>query len=70
MNHQMYEIVTLPARRVTGIAVRTSNAAPDCAQKIGDLWQRYLRGGGARGAWGAGAAACAMACTPSMPAMR
>lgn len=45
MNHQMYEIVTLPARRVTGIAVRTSNAAPDCAQKIGDLWQRYLRGG-------------------------
>ena len=39
-----YEIVTLPARRVTGIAARTSNTAPDCADQIGALWQRYQSG--------------------------
>lgn len=45
MKQPMYEVVTLPARRVTGIAVRTSNTAPDCAQQIGALWQRYQQGG-------------------------
>lgn len=40
-----YEIVDLPARRVTGVAVRTSNDAPDCAKKIGALWERYRSGG-------------------------
>ena len=45
MKEMKYEIVSLPARRVTGIAVRTSNEAPDCAQKIGGLWQRYWKDG-------------------------
>lgn len=45
MKEMKYEVVSLPARRVTGIAVRTSNEAPDCGQKIGALWQRYWKDG-------------------------
>lgn len=37
-----YEVVTLEARTVVGIGTRTSNDAPDMAQKIGQVWQEFM----------------------------
>ncbi|WP_330645882.1 zinc ribbon domain-containing protein [Butyricicoccus faecihominis] len=43
-----YEIVTLPERRIVGLATRAANNAADCAEKIGRLWADFM-GGGAYG---------------------
>lgn len=37
-----YEIVTLEEKIVTGVTARTSNDAPDMAQVIGGLWERFI----------------------------
>ncbi len=37
-----YEIVSFPAKKITCIKTRTSNAAPDCQDKIGGLWKRLM----------------------------
>lgn len=42
-----YEVVELAARTVTGLAVHTANGAPDCSEKIGGLWSRFMGGEGA-----------------------
>lgn len=39
-----YEVVDCPARTVVGVSTRTTNSAPDCSEKIGGLWQRFLGG--------------------------
>lgn len=37
-----YEVVALPERTITGIAVRTSNSDPEMEQKMSGLWTRYF----------------------------
>lgn len=37
-----YTIVELAERRIIGPAIRTANEAPDCAEKIGELWQSFM----------------------------
>ncbi len=39
-----YEVVDCPARTVVGVSTRTTNSAPDCSEKIGGLWKRFLGG--------------------------
>ncbi|MCI8668654.1 MAG: AraC family transcriptional regulator [Lachnospiraceae bacterium] len=40
-----YEIVTLTAKTVLGIAARTNNQAPDMGMVIGGLWKRFYSEG-------------------------
>ena len=40
-----YTIVELPERRIVGPTIRTSNSAPDCAEKIGGVWQSFMSDG-------------------------
>lgn len=40
-----YETVSLPARTLVGLKCRTGNADPACAQKIGGLWEQFMRAG-------------------------
>ncbi|HIV97147.1 MAG TPA: GyrI-like domain-containing protein, partial [Candidatus Agathobaculum stercoravium] len=37
-----YEVVTLPAKKVAGLKIRTGNADPACPDKIGGLWERLM----------------------------
>ena len=37
-----YEVVTLPAKKVAGLKIRTGNADPACSDKIGGLWERLM----------------------------
>ncbi len=39
-----YEIVELPEKKIVCLKTRTSNSAPDCQQKIGELWKRLMCG--------------------------
>lgn len=36
-----YEIVRLPEKTVSGLAVRTNNFSPDMGQAIGGVWKRF-----------------------------
>ena len=36
-----YEIVRLPEKTVSGLAVRTNNFSPDMGQAIGEVWKRF-----------------------------
>lgn len=38
-----YEVVTLSAKKVVGLKTRTGNADPACQQKIGRLWEAFMR---------------------------
>ncbi|MEG0756871.1 MAG: GyrI-like domain-containing protein, partial [Raoultibacter sp.] len=37
-----YTVVELPESRIVGPVIRTANNAPDCSQKIGGLWQKFM----------------------------
>lgn len=48
-----YTVVELPESRIVGPFIRTANDAPDCAQKIGTLWQNFMGNGMAQSVPGA-----------------
>ena len=38
-----YEVVQVAARQIIGNGTRVTNQAADCQQKIGALWENFLR---------------------------